>query len=747
MGWFVFVATAGALLLVVAFLRWMMAQKSYVSTDLLGGINQNRNQSVANQCSDALNVWTPNGRVERRPGFRGLTGIRSLPAGPGSLTSGGAGSLIKEWDVTTDTWQTCVPGAAIGLVGTYGNQIYLTLDVDAQNIHDLNLGAAGDWVHGPIYLVAPTIDVANTEKRTYFAAEYYNGTEWVALGGDWGGGGFRFATWDPFYFALPKDIAQVAVNAVTKYWLRFTIRDADLSVGTTLSVPAGGLFHDYVFLMKVSNAAQIDDWNVVALYPSSLSAGAAYSGAQVSLLGDLFSLNDFKSIHSYTYSRTTLWDGAPASFAYIPGSRDLFVCSGVVTHNIPMATPTNGEIPLAQVDTSDFATGPGAPFDRAVQALESTWPVSKFVVAHENRLFAVTNHQVRWSGPAPYHRVWASLCQEFLENDDSATTWAMSAWGRVVIAKQNSFRASLYTGEDAFANPRYTFPRVCGVGCVAGATMRMTNRNELVWLAEDGLYAMGPDFNPRKVTLWAKDIRASLVDRLETLMGSINKGARSMACGINWASKGVYLVSFPTGSSMVNDTTLVWDYNRDSFWIWRGTEWVEQAPLVGTTAMRWQHFAPNAWLISENEYGQEQLFFADQFGRIYQFDCGQTNDGEAIDAYVVTQPLGHKAGTTFTLRSVSVYGENTNGSVAVTTALNDSAAPLVTAVDYDDYHEAKVDTAIVGTDKLVANRARVRSNSFRQVAESVTIKVEHNDRVDAFVVEKIEAEIIPIGRR
>ena len=179
---------------------------------------------------------------------------------------------------------------------------------------------------------------------------------------------------------------------------------------------------------------------------------------------------------------------------------------------------------------------------------------------------------------------------------------------------------------------------------------------------------------------------------------------------------------------MLNDTTLVWDYKRDSFWIWTG-------------------FNAQAWALSENEFGDEELCFINEYAETSKIDSGKTDTGSAINAYVKTQPLGHKSSETFTLRGVNVHSSNTNRALSVSTYVNDSPTPLVTAADYTDYHEAKLDAFVLDTDKLSGERARARSNTFRQVAESVSVQVGCNDANHDFVVEKIELEIIPIGRR
>jgi hypothetical protein len=702
-----------------------MAQKSFVPTGFIGGLNQNREQNTFEQCSDVRNVWTPNGELQRRPGCAAV--LRFNGYGVTSYYQrGGAGSVLQNYALATDTYTSATAGNSLFVTGDVGDVFYISLDSDivypAGESFRFFTGLSG-VAPAPLAEISLELWVANTNTKTVLRPEYWNGTSWIFCPGvtaleDFAFGGVSGSSGSGYGLIVPADLESCTVNGFTQHWLRFVVQENAMSAGVQVVL---GAFGTTLTTIGGTTNNFMEFWGSVdSFLVSAINVDNSHFVTIGSFLQNYISL--------ITNHITSPFEFAPMTMVFVGQESKFFLAgkAGTTEHSINPLVHSWGN--RAIVDTSDFATGVGATYDSRVFALESAWPETKIIAFHENKLWSLTDNRMSWSGVVPYHRVWPSLNFEYFEGDNSPLTGAISAWGRLFIFKQNSIRATVYVGDDAFENPRYVAPKVAGIGAVAVNSIKMLGNNRLAFLAEDGLYAMSSDASPYKVTLWSKGERTTVVDRLETLIQSINPAARSTAAGIDWKTASCYLLSVATGSSLVNNTTLVWDYKRDSFWLWEG-------------------FVAQQWVSAETEFGDETLYFVNQYAQFFQFGVGSSDNKADIEAYVISQRLGLDSGTTFTLREVNVYGKNTNGNITVDTYVNDSGTPRQTLLDFDDYHEAKLGTFVLGTDKLVAQRQRRRSNTFRDIAESIRVKVGLNNKDREFRVSKVELGVIPLGRR
>ncbi len=201
-----------------------------------GGINQQIEKASLEEAADALNVWAPDTRVEQRPGYIGLTSVvNSVDVGT-QLT-------MKAEDVS-------VPSFAdpIANVLTVSSLEALAAGVAPDNIY---FGESSPF--NAIVLLGVTLTNSNA---TRFQAEYWNGTRWAPIqsiqrfvGGDVTPNLFGLAAQFIYPFAEPKDWVSVAVDSVTLFWIRFSLRNADIdpscSIGTSfasLRPPMRGIF-------------------------------------------------------------------------------------------------------------------------------------------------------------------------------------------------------------------------------------------------------------------------------------------------------------------------------------------------------------------------------------------------------------------------------------------------------------------------------------------------------------------------
>jgi hypothetical protein len=163
-----------------------------------------------------------------------------------------------------------------------------------------------------------------------------------------------------------------------------------------------------------------------------------------------------------------------------------------------------------------------------------------------------------------------------------------------------------------------------------------------------------------------------------------------------------------------------------------------------------------------NERGDETLYYGDSRGYIYQMvDGAKTDHGAALNPYVMTQPIGYKMGSSFMLRRVNIDATNDCGIINVDVYANDNQQTPVLQTrikTFTDWREAVyspggaqadswTQVAKWGVAKWVARRVRRKFNTFSQIFRNVMFKVYNSVPEDSFRIGKIEAEVIPIGRR
>jgi hypothetical protein len=683
----------------------------YEATTFLGGVNEDPDGASLEECAVGLNVWGVGGLVETRPGYSGLI---ALPSATAQTVL-----LCRLYDGSAGTWTAPAVGGAITLGGA----------VAEEDIWYAGIAAA---TFNGFYV---SVSSPNT-ALTWAEGEYWNGSEWKHLrfvegGAPAFGQHLESATYSAFLFAAPQDWVTTSVNTVTAYWVRFRIKGADLSALTAIDVDnaATGLFSS-------GNVRGLH----VAQYPSTkryhILALSALTGTR-SLIGWSFE-SDMHEVLPVTLASSGrgLSDDEPSTIAVVPQFSQSFITySNLVTvWDHRERTGTTAAETMAKVEDRDFAIGLGAPYDKRFLAQLQEFPPCKYITFFKNRLWASgilsEPYTLRWSAPAPYHRVWPSLSYEYLMEDDNSPITGMAPLGEhMVIFKRDSIWLAVGTGENPATGEEHYIPQrvVAGVGCVSNASIKQV-RGRLVFLAEDGIYAFDGTPDIKKVT--RKGRSNTGLDRLADTVASISKSKRPFCAAAHWRSKRCYLLAIPT-SSGANDKVICWEYEDDRWWVWDNIE-------------------AQFWLEDEGAADEERLLFGDSQGRIYQMG-GQTDDGAAIEAYVKSHRFGLKGNTVQRVRSVAVFGTNKTRELTVGVSAED-ATEQTFDMDFTDHNEPdwtdfSYDSGATTDDNWAAARKARKRLDWRVDGEYFQVSLTHNTKYQPMQVSRVEVGTMPLGRR
>lgn len=690
------------------------------------GINQQVELAKRNQCADARNVWAPDGRVQSRPGYVGLTaqGINTP-----SYIGGSTGAVyIKE-----------TPAGTYAAAATFGQ----TLDLaDLATGSRWYIGFEDDTGFsgvGPTVTTGFTVEASATNSNSSaYKAEYWNGVAWTYIpvvesasgAGESAARGTHLSTTNSsFNFATPQDWATtsitVGVTTYTKYFLRFTILTAALDASTTLDLLAGNLD---VFITTSANRG------TVGLFAVQFPAAKRYLFSYAFYRPSVYTTTDYFVNSSsiswgesvlHTRSPGTIGLSEPASIAIVPQFEEAFLAAGnQVTHH--KANPASTDTLNAAVETADFAVGPDAPYDPDYIAQLGEFPRAKYIQFFGGRLWAANLKDepftVRWSAPAPYHKVWPALSYETLMEHDNSPITGMHPLGEfMVIFKSDSIWMAYDTGVDAFGLQTYAIRLVvAGVGCVSNSSIKAI-RGQLIFLAEDGIYS----FDGAKVT--------KLSDPLNDTVRSITPGRRPFAAAAHWRSKSLYLLSVTTDGSNTHNLTLVHDYKNGTWWLWDNIDA--------------QH-----WLEDEQANDNEALYFGDSAGRIYQMGVGKTDHGGTIDSYITTHRLGYGHRERLRVRAITAMCSNDTRDVTIEVLPNDVTSGTSGTLDFTD--DAEKDWSdfdyVEGAstdDNWTPFKRRMRRIDFREECDWFQVKVSHDEKAQPFKLAYIDAACHVVGER
>lgn len=668
----------------------------------IDGVNEQVAAASKNQCIDARNVWERGGRVVQRPGSQVVRDVvgsityaddygplpkpYSPPDLPGSINDftfavdAGAGAVLQSHPFTFNITAapmalyigSHVPFSAVLLNGG-GNAAAATTNIRYWN---------GTWA------------------LPFQQAEYTSGTPWTApvrsflgtqvqlnarVGSDW----------------LPTTIAGQWL-----YWWRIFFTGVGGGASATFSSPenhrllagAEASPTGTPFIQR-SNYATSSRWHLVLPFKQ------------------IPACNYVSTESLYDSTRWVKW-GKPwgdmsrqASAAVdVQGGRTYLAYNNHITKH--RATPQQADDILAKVETADWAIGPGAPYDQSSIALLKAFPAASLITWFQNRLWfgAIDGepNAVRWSAAAPYNEVIPALAVEYIDQPPTA----MKPLGEnMVIYTQDNIYLSVQDSVDDFGVPHYKFLKVvAGRGCVAQNSVVEINGRH-IFLSEDGLYAFDGTSNIKKITLQSTftSLGVSLagsLDRLESTFRSVNTAARGGASAVHWRRERVALFSIPVNGSTSNNMTVVWDYERDKFWLWDGIQ-------------------PQFWL-SDNGVGyDETIYFSTAEGKVVLLDeLLQDDAGVGISTYLVTSPIGLRDSMHKGLTEIKALAANTTEELTISSWPNGISSQAKSGLlKFDDYNASKVGTGVIGTMKVSPVNIRFRHTHFKTDGSYFLVKV------------------------
>ncbi len=737
--------------------------KKWRQNDFRGGVNTEPENAKANQVLDARNVWAPEGRLVQRPGFKSA-GALPLPVG---LPADGTIAFQHAWYIYTTGM--LFTGSDPGLV-----------DNDAS--HWPGAGGGGvAWTEGDYFYFAPNTDIDVTALASFsidsltiahsitdpddVAAgarwQYYNGTEWKTIYGEHmvatnfstGTGidlvskpeklssGMFEGTNLVVFGEIPSDWAKTTVASTSRYWLRLSTTsvgttgayDALAGGGTTIvanSLDGYTLTDEAFWGAQVARTARTQ--RIYGIYNGLLyvlDSPSARNAAEYDLSAEL---------HKATF--------AP-SIASVPQFEDVYLAYNHRVFHMPTGVGVGvktGELQgvaidevTAQVENDEAFVGETtvgtvttkALFNRDQVPQLAAWPEANFTTFFDNRLWCANikgqPNTIRWSGYAPFHRVWPEESNEILmEDDDSEITGMTSLGEHLLVFKNDSIWRMVSLGEGpidsagrgglGLYNPVKV---ISGVGCVAESTIQRTPAG-LIFLHEDGVYL----FNGVQAQKISGDV--------DTIMSNLTEGARQRASSVHWSTQNCYIISIPTEGESTNKLTLVYDYKHGSWWVW-------------------DNFDAASWISWEDGTDNEQIFFIKNNGTVFKMGDSSWGDNQtATTAYIKTHRLGPYDDIKKVVRQVRVNGSNQTNSLIVEVEPDDAAGRATSGtMTTSDTNEAKFGTAVFGTAAFANPRRREKKLMFRESCQWATVKVTNSQAGGQLEVQDISVGWVPKGER
>lgn len=677
-----------------------------VPLDFRRGINDQAEEASLDECAEALNVWAPDGRLIARPGYIGLTQIAIDSA---SLS----GSRFERFDTSASSY-AAQPIDINGIAARISDP-------------DGTITQEGDWLYlgasspfGSCSITSLASSALSTDTR--FVLQYWNGVKWKGLSATSADSSYdvsvkflegQSSTSDWLFFAEPKDWALTTVNSNERYWLRMM----PLGVNPSYGGPK--------FLTSIASWVGSDVRGLFSIeFSSNTRTSVVYDDPFLATPG-------VKTVDSIVgFTRTDLGDlktsgylqQEPATIAVVPQFDEAFISYGYATSRV--TADGNGEQAEATVEGNPELVGEGAPFDKNYIVQDTAWPRAKYTTFFKGLNWAANLEgrpfAIKWSAPAPYHKVWPGLSEEDLMEDDNSPITGLKALGEhMIVFKQDSIWQLVDAGIDGFGLQQFVPRRVvAGVGCVSNSSIVQV-RGTLMFLAEDGVYAFDGTPNIRKLS-----------DRIETTVRAIVPSKRTQCTAAKWKTRSLYMLAVPTQGDGTNDKILVYDYKNDAWWIWDDMD-------------------AQFWLNKEGAYDNEEIYFADSNGAIFQFNVGRTSHGKAITSSVTSHRIGYRDYKTLRLQDISGISTNQSKQVSVEVLRNDATSGTSTAMVFTDPNEkswAQLDWTS-GTGSWYPQRRRAERVGFRETADWYQLKLTHNTKEQVFKLTEIRPSFKQFGWR
>lgn len=690
--------------------------KQYAIRGIKGINQQERLADPELELADARNLWAPNGRLEKRPGYWGV-GITQQNQDSSSTVA----TIYKEDPVGTFA-QTATLDALP--VGSRWYMSFNALELDSVYPRGMRIVVSGG---------------GNTNNVLAFF-EYWNGNVWAPLNTiEYNQASLNIESVvhlstanNGFGFNFPRDLAKLSLAGTNSYWIRATLQNAgDTAFSGTIAITSvtfrkysssGGayqrLFMVPVFFM--SGTKYIAGFNVV-----NSPGWSAWQNSELRGYTHIYEFSNTLSTIGLVYPTI---NEEPATVATIPQFSEAYISYGriVTVHKEKVRTDT-GDDPLdagtlAVVETDPAFVGPGADYDSAFVPQLGTWPAAQCIAFHRGELWAANflggPQQIRWSAAAPAYKVWPVINTDVLTDSDESPIIGLYPFNQnMFVFKERSIWQMVYTGlNDQKLNTYRGEKVVSGIGCVAQNSIQDIH-GQLVFLGADGIYR----FN---------GVQAERIsDRVTKTLNGISSSKKHFATSVHWSEKSLYLLAINTKGDKGNDTLVVWDYKNDSWWIW-------------------DDFNVVSFFIEGRINDKERVYFLDQGDRLFELGVGVNDNGGAITAYGVTQRLADVPETK-RLRLIDPRATNTSRSLKIEVQANDAPFEGLndTSISFVDSNEKSYQVAIYNADKYTAERDRRSHIASLASGEWFRLKFTHDEQYAPLVLNEIIVAPVDVGRR
>jgi hypothetical protein len=677
----------------------------YYAIKGIKGINQQERLADPElELADARNLWAPNGRLEKRPGYQGA----------------GATNLISTSYIDPLTVYKEDP------LGTFTQtEVLSSLPVGSRWYLSFNTAIAdADYANG----ISLLVNNANTNNVVAYA-EYWNGFMWAPI---------KFTEGSSvlpavhlvnglFYLAFPRDFAKLTIGAVNSYWIRFTLQNAgSTEFSSPVDLTAGFLTINQSLPSSASNTNRVysvfvsAENNLKYIAANMHKTTKAVSWLNVPQLAGGTSVTEFYISTLTPYSSV---DDEPPSIAVVPQFGEVYLAyeQATTVHKITVRASADVAA-IATVETDPTLVGSNSDYDPAFIPQLGAWPEAKYIAFHRGEMWAANlkggSAQIRWSAGSDAYRIWPQISTDVaIDVDQSAITGLFAFNQNMFVFKDRSIWQMIYTGlNDQKLNTYRAEKVVAGVGCVSNSSIQDVQGN-LVFLGQDGIYQFD-------------GVRATKIsDRIQKTLDSVVSGRKRHAVSCHWREKSLYMLAVTTAGSATNNLVIVWDYKNDSWWIWDDIEAVSMFAI------------PDA-------LSGEQIYFVDLGGRVFQLGIGHNDNGGTITAYGTSQRLANSLWTQH-IRSIEPLSTNTSRSLTIEVASNDE--PMLglndTSPTFTDPGEKEYLTAVYNADHYTVERDRRAHVGTFVDGEWFRVKFTHEERHAPFVLNELYIGTVPIGKR
>lgn len=582
-----------------------------IQTAFDGGIQQQPEVAAKNSVLDALNVWTPFSRAERRPGYSAFPGLRSqnsLTTAIGSIYNA-SGTLVYTHNLVGFTFPATPAGSTFVVsvpvstfVTSLGGLAFLAntspppFSLSVMGVQTTTRGVV--IVDAPPTLTIPdafitwanafvlpsdyAVDVSGNVNLVFFLTAPISGVSLTAA--------FFFT---PLNLPTTSLFQRLQFNGGTGF-LQFLTTTANIStpvavfrLSDTIATSFHFKFAAFLFGFPQSSAFPPQ----VTVIPELDLAYLVFGGGTVKIgRKDIVSGTNTTTNTAFATTQDGTVVGVPptamACYGTFPGGSQII---NFRQHLFANGSEQNNQQNILfwnYGNLSETSTG-------AIVDTTNIWPVTAFSALSDARdnseitaLFPVGDNL----GVSKKNSIWLAVLAR------AATPGAISGG----IVTQNAVLVDQFSVQLV----------VPGVGFLAPGSVQAIPGG-IFGLSEDAFYLFDgtPNIKPKSYLI------ADYIDR-------INPGRKSFAQGVNWRTQRMYFCAVSLDdNSTTNDTVIVYDYQSEAWWVLQGRN--KSLDIV-------------SWTVIDGVGFKEELWFQDSVGNLNKF-IGDTDYGIPIDSYIVTQ--------------------------------------------------------------------------------------------------------------